>query len=121
MTFIYIQIINHCYYTNRFPEGWQWFWRGGVHWRVRERVEGAEEPFPQTAGQVLPQTAIQPAGPGRVAMATADVRRYRHSFASSQRSFVSGNGNSCKCTIQQNLWQCGICVQMDRFYFVVGL
>lgn len=56
-----MHIIYSC--TNRFPEGWQWFWRGGLHWRVRERVEGAEEPLPQTTGQVLPQTAIQPAGP----------------------------------------------------------
>lgn len=114
--------------TNRFPEGWQWFWRGGLHWRVRERVEGAEEPLPQTTGQVLPQTAIQPAGPWRVAMATADVRGYRHSAASSQRSLVSGNGSSCSCNIQQNLWQCGIWVQMDtqlfffcrflKFYFI---
>lgn len=99
--------------TNRFPEGWQWFWRGGLHWRVGERVEGAEEPLPQTTGQVLPQTAIQPAGPWRVAMATADVRGYRHSAASSQRSLVSGNGSSCSCNIQQNLWQCGVWVQMD--------
>lgn len=99
--------------TNRFPEGWQWFWRGGLHWRVGERVEGAEEPLPQTTGQVLPQTAIQPAGPWRVAMATADVRGYRHSAASSKRSFVSGNGSSCSCNIQHNLRQCGIWVQMD--------
>lgn len=106
-----MHIIYSC--TNRFPEGWQWFWRGGLHWRVRERVEGAEEPLPQTTGQVLPQTAIQPAGPWRVAMATADVRGYRHSAASSQRSLVSGNGSSCSCNIQQNLWQCGIWVQMD--------
>lgn len=105
---------------NRFPEGWQWFWRGGLHWRVRERVEGAEEPLPQTTGQVLPQTAIQPAGPWRVAMATADVRGYRHSAASSQWSLVSGNGSSCSWNIQQNVWQCGIWVQMDTqlFFFL---